>query len=112
MKKRFLSLSLTVLVIFTFVMNVSSQEAKPEAVPQSKPALGPEEIKSLIGDIKNYLGLSVYLQGGYTYNFRDPDSRNNEQRVFDKKANSFLIDLAQIQLAKEAPLGGLGYKLK
>ena len=112
MKKRFLSLGLTVLVIFTFIMNVSGQEAKPEAAPQSKPALGPEEIKSLVGDIKNYLGLSVYLQGGYTYNFRDPDSRANEQRVFDKKANSFLIDLAQIQLAKEAPVGGLGYKLK
>jgi hypothetical protein len=62
--------------------------------------------------MKNLLGLSIYLQGGYTYNLRDPDSGTNQQRIFDKKANTFLIDLAQIKLAKDAPVGGLGFKLK
>jgi hypothetical protein len=62
-------------------------------------------------EIKNLLGMSIYLQGGYTFNFNNPDSMTNEQRIFDKKANTFLIDLAQIQFAKDAPVGGLGYKL-
>jgi hypothetical protein len=104
MKKRILGLSLTVLMVFVFVINAGGEEAKP--------AISPEEVKNLVGEIKSFLGLSIYLQGGYTFNFRNPDSETNEQRIFDRKANSFLIDLAQIQFAKEAPVGGLGYKLK
>jgi hypothetical protein len=67
---------------------------------------------STIEDIKNYLGLSVYLQGGYTYNFNDPSSGENDFRVFDHKANSFTLDLAQLVFTKDAPVGGIGYKLK
>jgi hypothetical protein len=112
MGKKALGLGLAVLVILTWGMSARGEEAKPETASQAKPALGPEEIKGLLGQIKDYLGLSIYLQGGYTFNFRDPDSGTNRQRVFDQKANSFLIDLAQIQFAKEAPVGGVGYKLK
>jgi hypothetical protein len=116
MKKKFLGLGMAVLIMFTFVMNTSAEEAKPEATPEAKaeakPTLSPEDIKNVVNGIKDYLGLSIYLQGGYTFNFRNPDSGTNEQRVFDQKANSFLIDLAQIQFAKDAPVGGLGYKLK
>ncbi len=112
MKKRLWSLSLTVLMIFALGMNAIGQEAKPEAGSQAKPAISPEDMKTLVTEIKNYLGLSIYLQGGYTYNFRRPDSGINEQRIFDREDNSFLIDLAQIQFAKEAPVGGVGYKLK
>lgn len=65
-----------------------------------------------VEDIKKALGLSIYLQGGYTYNFENPDSKENDFRVFDHKANSFTLDLAQIQFAKDAPSGGIGYKLK
>jgi hypothetical protein len=67
---------------------------------------------STIEDIKNYLGLSVYLQGGYIYNFNDPSSGENDFRVFDHKANSFTLDLAQLVFTKDAPVGGIGYKLK
>jgi hypothetical protein len=122
MKKRLLGLSLVVLTImmFSFVMHAAGEEAKPEtppetkaeAKPEVKSTLNPEDIKNVLNGIKDYLGLSIYLQGGYTFNFRNPDSGTNEQRVFDQKANSFLIDLAQIQFAKDAPVGGLGYKLK
>lgn len=63
-------------------------------------------------EIKNALGMSIYLQGGYTYNFNDPGSRENGLRVFDHKDNSFTLDLAQLVFAKEAPMGGLGFKLK
>lgn len=63
-------------------------------------------------EIKKALGLSVYLQGGYTYNFENPKSKENELRVFDHKANSFTLDLAQIVFAKDAPAGGMGFKLK
>ena len=120
MKKRILGLSLAVLIVFVLVINAGGEEAKPGATPEAKPeakqeakpTLSPEDIKNVVNGVKDYLGLSIYLQGGYTFNFRNPDSETNEQRIFDQKANSFLIDLAQIQFAKEAPVGGLGYKVK
>jgi hypothetical protein len=117
MKKKLFGLILAVLMVFPFLaIKASAEEAKPEATPEAKqegkPTLGQEDIKNVVNGIKDYLGLSIYLQGGYTYNFRNPDSGTNEQRVFDQKANSFLMDLAQIQFGKDAPVGGLGYKLK
>lgn len=63
-------------------------------------------------DIKKLLGLSVYLQGGYTYNFRNPDSQENDLRVFDHKSDSFTLDLAQLVFTKEAAIGEAGFKLK
>lgn len=77
-------------------------------------ALG-EEAKAAgtsLDDIKKLLGMSIYFQGGYTYNFKDPSSGENELRVFDHKANSFTLDLAQLVFVKDAPTGGIGYKLK
>ncbi len=81
----------------------------------SADSLCAEEVKAgsmTVEDIKKALGLSIYLQGGYTYNFENPDSQENELRIFDHKANSFTLDLAQIQFLKDAPTGGVGYKLK
>ena len=120
MKRKLLCSILSLLMISTFLINAGAEEAKPEATPEAKAevkpeaklTLSPEDIKNVVNGIKDYLGLSIYLQGGYTFNFRNPDSGTNEQRIFDQKANSFLIDLAQIQFAKDAPVGGLGYKLK
>jgi hypothetical protein len=111
MKKKLLGMILVVLMMFPFVMNASGEEAKVEKKPEAKPATL-EDVKKTLEEIKNYLGLSIYLQGGYTFNFRNPDSGTNEQRIFDQKTNSFLIDLAQIQFLKDAPVGELGYKLK
>ncbi len=65
-----------------------------------------------LDDIKRLLGLSIYLQGGYTYNFKDPSSGENELRLFDHKANSFTFDLAQLLFTRDAPMGGVGYRLK
>jgi hypothetical protein len=65
-----------------------------------------------LDEFKKALGMSVYLQGGYTYNFRNPDSQENELRVFDHKANSFILDLAQLVFVKDAPINGVGYKFK
>jgi hypothetical protein len=71
-------------------------------------------------DLKKALGLSIYLQGGYTYNGDassltgvpgDPGEENN-LRVFDHKANSFGLDLAQIVFAKDPAAGVIGYKVK
>ncbi len=62
--------------------------------------------------IKQALGLSVYLQGGYMFNFRDPKSGENDLRVFDHKSNSFTLDLAELRFLKTAPAGGVGFKVK
>ncbi len=112
MKKRLLSIGTALLMMLVFGMNAAADEAKPEAKAETKSTLNPEDIKNVVTGIKDYLGLSIYLQGGYTFNFRNPDSDTNRQRVFDQKSNTFLVDLAQIQFAKEAPTGGVGYKLK
>jgi hypothetical protein len=53
-----------------------------------------------------------YVQSGYTYNTNTPASQENDFRVFDHKANSFGLDLAQIVVGKDAPSGGAGYKIK
>lgn len=60
--------------------------------------------------IKQALGLSVYLQGGYTGNLRGADT--NEWRVFDHSGNSFTLDLAELQFLKAPSLGHVGFKLK
>jgi hypothetical protein len=56
--------------------------------------------------------VSGYVQGGYTYNTNTPASQENDFRVFDHKANSFGLDLAQIVVTKDAAGDGVGYKIK
>jgi hypothetical protein len=99
MKRRFYALGLLLLMMISVVAVSWADEDKKTG-------------SMTVEDIKKALGLSIYLQGGYTYNFENPDSKENNFRVFDHKANSFTLDLAQIQFAKDAPLGGIGYKLK
>jgi hypothetical protein len=105
MKRKISGLALALFMIFAMEVVAGGEEAKPEAKGEAKPAI-------TLDEIKNLLGMSLYLQGGYTFNFANPDSGNNEQRLFDKKADTFLLDLAQIQFAKDPAVGGLGYKLK
>ncbi len=86
------------LISMLLVSRAYAEEAKPAGTS--------------LDDIKNMLGLSIYLQGGYNYNFADPDSQENRLRIFDHKANSFTLDLAQIVFNKDAAVGGVGYRLK
>ena len=88
------------------VTPVFAEEAKPAG-------LNPD-------DLKKALGMSIYVQGGYTYNGNassltgvpgDPGQENN-LRVFDHKADSFGLDLAQIVFAKDPAVGAIGYKVK
>ncbi len=63
-------------------------------------------------DLKKALGMSLYFQGGYTYNGNASTGDFNDLRVFDKKANSFMLDLAEIAFAKDPTAGAIGYKIK
>ncbi len=103
MKKKVLGIALAALMTFVVAGGAWADDA---ANPAQKPA------GTTLDDIKNMLGLSIYLQGGYTYNFADPDSQENGLRVFDHKADSFTLDLAQIVFNKDATVGGVGYRLK
>src|SRR4030067_2307594 len=98
MRKVFLKCSLLISFFFVLVTGVGAEEKKADSMT--------------VEDIKKALGLSIYLQGGYTYNFENPDSQENELRVFDHKANSFTFDLAQLVFVKEAPMNSVGFKLK
>jgi len=64
-------------------------------------------------DVKKALGISFYLQGGYTYNTGNPASQENDLRVFDHKADSFGLDLAQIVITKDVTTpDSSGFKIK
>jgi Putative beta-barrel porin-2, OmpL-like. bbp2 len=104
MKKVFLGIALAVLTAFTFTTGAFADEAAPAAAA-SKPV-------TTVDDIKNLLGLSIYLQGGYNYNFANPESKENDLRIFDHKANTFTLDLAELVFNKDAAVGGIGYRLK
>lgn len=104
---RFFKSILFVLVLI-FSTNFVFAEEKKIDIDDIKNAVT-ENIKK---DIKDILGLSLYFQVGYTYNFENTQSQTNELRVFDSKANSFLIDLAQITFSRDAEKGGVGYKVK
>jgi hypothetical protein len=98
MKERLLKVGL--------VMVMALMLAAPAAAEEKKDTL------KALEDIKNALGMSIYLQGGYTYNFASPSPEVNGLRVFDQEANSILLDLAQLQFVKEPAVGGVGFKLK
>ena len=97
MRKKILK-AVMFLMLMMFVSKAYAEDAKPAGTS--------------LDDIKNMLGLSIYLQGGYNYNFANPDSQENRLRIFDHKANSFTLDLAQILFNKDAAVGGVGYRLK
>ena len=96
------------LAIFCAVAAFSAAALAEDAKPVA-PAISAD-------DLKKALGLSIYLQAGYTYNGNagtaNGDSEQNDFRVFDHKANSFTLDLAQIVFVKDPSLGNAGYKLK
>lgn len=96
--KKFLKFGLLVTIFFAFATMAIAEEVKVGSMT--------------LDEIKKALGMSVYVQGGYTYNFENPDSQENELRVFDHKADSFTLDLAELVFAKDAPMKGIGYKFK
>jgi hypothetical protein len=65
-----------------------------------------------LNDLKSALGMSVYLQAGYTYNKDASTGEVNDLRWFDAKANSFSLDLAELVFQKEPETGTAGYKIK
>jgi predicted secreted protein len=67
MKKVYLVIAMAILLTFTFAGGVRADDAKSSG--------------TTIEDIKNMLGMSIYLQGGYTYNFANPDSQENGLRI-------------------------------
>ena len=88
--------------------------AQPAATaPAAQPAPAPKIGSMTLDDLRKALGFSLYFQGGYLYNTRNPGSQENVLRVFDHKANSFSLDLAQLRFQKDAAdLGSLGYKFE
>ncbi len=84
---------------------VFAEDAKP-----APPAVSADAIKKA-------LGMSIYLQGGYTYNGSASNgatqSSENDLRVFDHKANSFILDLAELVISRDTITpDSSGYKLK
>ena len=112
MKRTFLAVSLLCVLFLSIGARSWADEAAPAAAKpdETKPAEAKPLSGMTVDDIKKLLGLSIYLQGGYTYNFEG--STVNNERIFDHKANSFLLDLAELQFQKDPAVGGVGFKLK
>jgi hypothetical protein len=94
MKGKVLKIGFVFMVLFSFVVSAGAEEAKPSALAN-------------IEEIKNALGLSIYVQGGYTYNLlpRRPDQRSEGSIT---EANSF----TRSQIVHHDAQNGVGYKLK
>jgi len=97
------------LAIFSAMMALAAAAFAEDAKPAS-PAISAD-------DLKKALGISFYVQGGYTYNGNASDgatqSSENDLRVFDHKANSFTLDLAEIVISKDTTtVNTSGYKIK
>jgi hypothetical protein len=113
MSKKVLTITLAIVMFLGITVMAIAEEAKPETTkPEATKAEAAKPAAMTVDQLKELLGMSIYLQGGYTYNFRNPDSQENDLRLFDHKANSFTLDLAEIQFLKDATVGGMGYKLK
>ncbi len=102
-----LGLKIGLAVFYAVVALVTSAFAE-----DAKPAgLKPE-------DVKNTLGMRIYLQGSYTYNGNASETSQygtgseNDLRVYDHKANSFVLDLAEIVLTRDPATGLIGYHVK
>lgn len=74
-------------------------------------AMANEEDPEKEKDKTKSIGLTVYVQGGYTYNFNKPGNGENDFRVFDTKANQITADMLQVIIEKETKPGQLGFKL-
>ena len=96
------------LAIFTAMAALAAPVFAEDAKPAS-PAINAD-------DLKKALGLSIYLQGGYTYNGNagaiGGEPEQNDLRLFDHKANSFTLDLVELVFQKDPALGNVGYRLK
>ncbi len=96
------------LALFYAVVMMSSAAFAEDAKPAA-PALNVEELKKA-------LGMSIYLQAGYTYNgnatSNSTSGSENDLRLYDHKANSFTLDLAEIIFSREPTTGQIGYRVK
>lgn len=55
--------------------------------------------------------VSGHLDTSVNYNFNEPDSKANDLRIFDTDANTLNLDLFELVLEKDAPEGGVGFRL-
>lgn len=105
MKKMSFLLGLKIgLMIFSAMVAMSAAAFAEDAKPTA-PLVSAD-------DIKKALGMSIYLQSGYTYNGNASTGQINDLRAFDTKANSFGLDLLELGFAKDPAAGVIGYKVK
>ncbi len=111
MNYRILNIQIILLLALAFPAiadeNQSQQQTESEKSSSSSVAAADAQQKSdqekspglTLAGVKDYLGLSVYLQGGYVYTVANT-------------SNSFVLDMAELQLWHKPQIGEVGYKLK
>jgi hypothetical protein len=89
-----------------------AQPPAPAAVAAAPEGLE-DRLKKLEDGLGYFKGLKFggMVYGSYNYNFNNPDSKNNDLRIFDTRANNFTLDLAQLAISKDEE-GGIGFMTK
>jgi hypothetical protein len=117
MKYRIVLIQIMIVLVLSFPIAADEIESQQKSEPEKSEAevqknSAPEKAGFSLNGVKDFIGLSFYLQAGYLYNFENPKDQENSLRLFDHKANSFVVDLAEIQLLHKPQKGEVGYKLK
>ncbi len=110
MKKNRAALCLKLGVAAIFAMAIVAAAAFADEAKPAAPLVSAD-------DIRKALGISFYLQGGYTYNARASNgatqSSENDLRLYDHSANSFTLDLAEIMISRNSTTTDRsGYNIK
>jgi Putative beta-barrel porin-2, OmpL-like. bbp2 len=96
-------------ILSVVLLACAAATASPVFADDAKPTVSADELKKA-------LGMSIYVQGGYTYNGNASSNATsgseNDLRWLDHKANSFGLDLMELVFAKDPSVGVIGYKVK
>jgi hypothetical protein len=89
-----------VLSLLCFLGTASAQDPAPTADAEPAPL-------SFIKDIQ----VHAFASSSYLYNFNDPASNTNRNRIFDTDHNAFKFDIGELVLLKEATnKGDVGFR--
>jgi hypothetical protein len=84
--------------------NVAMAAVDPPATPLAPQTLEAETVWKSLG-----FQISGTVLTSYTQNFNNPQTNNNQLRIFDTAANSFMANLAQVVFERPANASGSGF---
>jgi Putative beta-barrel porin-2, OmpL-like. bbp2 len=96
--------------------SIASAQGAPAAVAQAgKPADSTAKAAPVADTVPSFfkdVQANAFVSFGYNYNLNSPSNRINPMRVFDRNANSLLVDVAELVLQKSvSKIGDVGFRV-